>query len=69
MVKDRGAGSVWSFSKEMLGREVCPNVTTFNILLNSLCMEGKLKKAGYLLTKMEESKCVPTIVTYNTLLN
>lgn len=69
MLKDRRVDSVWLLFDDMLGRKICPNVATFNILINVSCVEGKLKKAGYLLRKMEESGYVPNIVTYNTLLN
>ncbi|XVE96694.1 hypothetical protein REPUB_Repub02eG0244800 [Reevesia pubescens] len=69
MVKDRRVGSVWSFFKEFLVWRICPNVATFDILINVLCVEGKLKKAGYLLRKMEDSGYAPTVVTYNILLN
>ncbi|KAG2299480.1 hypothetical protein Bca52824_035952 [Brassica carinata] len=35
--------SVWSFLKEMLKRKICPDVATFNILINVLCAEGNKK--------------------------
>ncbi|KAJ0102473.1 hypothetical protein Patl1_03909 [Pistacia atlantica] len=53
--KECGVGSVWLVFREMLARKICPNVATFNVLLNVLCVEGNLKKADYLVRKMEES--------------
>ncbi|XP_074303428.1 uncharacterized protein LOC141637917 isoform X1 [Silene latifolia] len=59
----------WSFFKEMLAMRICPDVSTFNVLLNLLCSEGNLKKAGYLLEKMEQAGYAPNAVTYNTMLS
>ncbi|KAJ0103231.1 hypothetical protein Patl1_03925 [Pistacia atlantica] len=67
--KECGVGSVWLVFREMLARKICPNVATFNVLINVLCVKGNLKKADYLVRKMEESGYVPNVVMYNTLLN
>ncbi|KAL0303130.1 UNVERIFIED_CONTAM: Pentatricopeptide repeat-containing protein [Sesamum radiatum] len=61
MAKVRCAESVWLCFGEMLAKGICPNIGTFNILLNVLCGDGKLKKASYLLRKMEESGYAPTV--------
>ncbi|ERN05604.1 hypothetical protein AMTR_s00006p00022790 [Amborella trichopoda] len=55
--------------REILACGICPNVGTFNILLNALCIEGKINKAGKFIKKMEEIGYMPTSVTYNTLID
>ncbi|KAG2299471.1 hypothetical protein Bca52824_035943 [Brassica carinata] len=69
IVKSDGDLSVWPFLKEMLKRKICPDVATFNILINALCAEANFKKSRYLMEKMEKSGYPPTIVTYNTVLH
>ncbi|KAG2299474.1 hypothetical protein Bca52824_035946 [Brassica carinata] len=43
IVKSDGDLSVWPFLKEMLKRKICPDVATFNILINALCAEANFK--------------------------
>uniref|UniRef100_A0ACD5X9I4 Uncharacterized protein n=1 Tax=Avena sativa TaxID=4498 RepID=A0ACD5X9I4_AVESA len=58
---------VWFFLKESLARKFPLDVVTCNIVLNSFCIEGNLKKANLMLQKMK-SRSLTNVVTYNTIL-
>ncbi|EFJ36630.1 hypothetical protein SELMODRAFT_403193 [Selaginella moellendorffii] len=55
------------FPGEMANRNLTPNVVTYTVLINGLCKGGWVDEAVALLSKMRK-KCVPTAVTYNSLI-
>ncbi|CAH8390971.1 unnamed protein product [Eruca vesicaria subsp. sativa] len=58
----------WVLYADMYRMEtIKSNIYTYNIMINVLCKEGKLKKAKEMLGMMECFGVKPNIVTYNTL--
>lgn len=54
---------------EMARRNICPNVVTYNALIDGLCKEGKLAKVGKLFSEMVAKNICPNLFTYNALIN
>ncbi|OMO67803.1 hypothetical protein CCACVL1_20303 [Corchorus capsularis] len=52
-------------------REVgaCWNTASYNIIMHSLCQQGKNKEAHRLLLHMELKGCIPDVVSYSTIVN
>ncbi|GKA13175.1 putative pentatricopeptide repeat-containing protein [Tanacetum coccineum] len=56
--------------KEMLDIDiVSPRVETFNILINTICIEGRLQVAAHVIYMMHERGISPNIATYNSLID
>ncbi|XP_042419243.1 pentatricopeptide repeat-containing protein At1g09900-like [Zingiber officinale] len=43
---------------------ICPDVTTYSILITGLCSDGRIEEAWGVLDRMLEEKCQPTIRTF-----
>ncbi|CAA7058602.1 unnamed protein product [Microthlaspi erraticum] len=59
--------SAWVFYADMFRMEIKSNLHTYNVMINVLCKEGKLKRAKEMLGIMESFGIRPNVVTYNTL--
>ncbi|KAM7465119.1 hypothetical protein LguiB_012681 [Lonicera macranthoides] len=53
----------------MAGRNISPNVQTFNVLVDMLCKQGMLKEAEEVLESMIQRGVEPDVFTYNALMN
>ncbi|KAJ8441941.1 hypothetical protein Cgig2_020086 [Carnegiea gigantea] len=59
----------WVLYAEMFRLKISSNSHTFNIMINVLCKEGKLKSAMEFVGFMEAAGFKPNVVTYNTIIN
>ncbi|XP_027912890.1 pentatricopeptide repeat-containing protein At2g15630, mitochondrial-like isoform X3 [Vigna unguiculata] len=59
----------WVLYAEMFTMKIKSSVYTFNIMVNVLCKEGKLKKAKEFIEYMEALGVKPNVVTYNTVIH
>jgi len=53
----------------MILNNITPNIYTYNILIDALCKEGKIKQAKNVLAMRVRAYVKPTIVTLNTLMD
>ncbi|OMO97150.1 hypothetical protein COLO4_14849 [Corchorus olitorius] len=54
---------------EMKNKGCQPDEFTYNMLIDNLCLRGKLEEALALLKDMESSGCARNVITYNTLID
>ncbi|PQM40857.1 putative pentatricopeptide repeat-containing protein [Prunus yedoensis var. nudiflora] len=52
----------------ILIKELQPNVKTYNIMINGLCIGGLTSEVEKLLVEMEGKGCSPDGCTYNTII-
>ncbi|KAK9748046.1 hypothetical protein RND81_02G031700 [Saponaria officinalis] len=50
---------------QMLSLEICPDITTFNKLINVLCRKGDVRETERLLSKVFKRGISPNLFTYN----
>nr|AYM00912.1 pentatricopeptide repeat protein [Salvia miltiorrhiza] len=53
----------------MIQHNVCPNVVTYNAVIDGFCLKGEIERAKQLLDSIEERGLKPNIINYNSLLN
>jgi pentatricopeptide repeat protein len=47
--------------REMPSKNICPNVVTYNVLIDGFCKEGKLEEAMKLFYEMPKKTYVPML--------
>ncbi|GKA71383.1 tetratricopeptide-like helical domain-containing protein [Tanacetum coccineum] len=55
--------------KEMLDKDISPDVETFNVLINTFCIEGRLQVARHVIDVMRERGISPNVATYNPIID
>lgn len=53
---------------QLTEKGLVPDVVTYNILINGLCMKGMKMEADKLLVQMEEKGCFPEPISFNTVI-
>ncbi|KAK2366966.1 putative pentatricopeptide repeat-containing protein, mitochondrial [Trifolium repens] len=53
----------------MIAKGICPDIVTFNILVDAFCKEGNVKQAINVLAVMIKEGVKPDVVTYNALMD
>ena len=59
----------FSLFREMISGGVKPNAVTYNILVDGLCKDGRIRCARLLLTEMQAAGLAPNLVTCASLLD
>ncbi|KAJ6752752.1 PENTATRICOPEPTIDE REPEAT-CONTAINING PROTEIN-RELATED [Salix koriyanagi] len=69
MIKMSSPMVALEFYLEILDSGYPPNVYSFNVLMNRLCKEGKVKDAQLIFDEIWKTGLQPTAVSFNTLIN